>query len=227
MGSLDREVFLRVLKGAPLSVLLALWVFGAMDRKGIMARTGWKKGSVDDALVFLEGLGLVARPHYRLWALADGFYQLPLPLAESPQNGLSGSYPQISEVPKNGLSENYPQAESPKNGTSDAEVPKNGLSALSSSGSRSTTKNEVSPLLPCPKILKTCTEVGIFGKKRTLLATLPHVVEGGPDFVRAHVKHATSIELAIYRLEHNWSLPKANNRYQQEIPEELQDVIQR
>ena len=227
MGSLDREVFLRVLKGAPLSVLLALWVFGPMDRKAIMARTGWKKGSVDDALDFLEGLGLVVRPHYRQWALADGFYQLPLPLAEVPKNGLSESYPQLAEVPKNGTSENYPQVESPKNGTSDAEVPKNGLSAHSSSGSRSTTKNEVSPLLPCPQILKACTEVGIFGKKRTLLATMSHVVEGGPDFVRAHVKHAATIELAIYRLEHNWSLPKAKNGHAQEIPEELKDVIRR
>lgn len=120
--NLEKETFLRVLKGAPLSVLLSLWVHGGMDRKAIMLKTGWKKEAVDDALAFLSDLDLVARPHYRHWALGDGFKHLPFPnlLPESPKNGLSGLIVETAESPKNGTSATALAAESPKNGTSGA-----------------------------------------------------------------------------------------------------------
>lgn len=58
------------LKGAPLSVLLALWRDGATGRKTLIARTGWRKDTVSRALKMLVDMGLIERLHHRRWALA-------------------------------------------------------------------------------------------------------------------------------------------------------------
>lgn len=86
---MDRNTFLVTLKGAPLSVLLALWVFGAMGRRGLSIRTGWDMEVVGRSLERLEVFGLVERVDYRRWRLGSGFVQLPFPLPESGENRLS------------------------------------------------------------------------------------------------------------------------------------------
>lgn len=76
---LNGQTFLRVLKGAPLSVLIGLWVHGGMGQGELRRCTGYDEKTVRDALEFLDALGLVARAHYRKWVLAvDVFGQLPL-----------------------------------------------------------------------------------------------------------------------------------------------------
>ncbi len=158
MSELNKGTFLRVLKGSPLSVLMALWIYGAMDRKQIMVKTGWKKAAVDDALAFLEDLELIERPHYRQWSLASGFYQLPLPFSEieSPKNGLSVLVSANPESPKNGTSADSEKSESPKNGTSAndeiSESPKNGTSGIvGNSESPKNGTSEVVELAESPK----------------------------------------------------------------------------
>ncbi len=59
------------LRGAPLSVLLAL-ASGPKSREQLVQLTGWSQNSVSGALELLHGLGLAVRPHYRCWALAPG-----------------------------------------------------------------------------------------------------------------------------------------------------------
>jgi len=87
VAALDHNTFLRALKGAPLSVLLALWVHGSLGRRALCIKTGYQRDTVGDALLLLEDLGLVVRPSYRKWALASGFFQLPLPNLELPESG--------------------------------------------------------------------------------------------------------------------------------------------
>lgn len=121
MSNLSKHTFLRFLKGAPLSILIGLWVHGAMDRKSLVRRTGWGKTSVDEALVLLEECELINRPHYRKWALSDGFHQLPfanLGLPESPLRGTSAKTIDMPEVPSGGTSANYVNPEVPSGGTS-------------------------------------------------------------------------------------------------------------
>lgn len=118
--NLEKETFLRVLKGAPLSVLLALWVHGAMGRSEISRKTGWKGDTVKDALVFLEGLDLVVRPHYRKWSVSDGFHQLPLPSldAETRKNRTSAVCTKKAETRKSRTSASAKGAETRKSRTS-------------------------------------------------------------------------------------------------------------
>lgn len=90
---IDGKTFLRVLKGAPLSCLMALWLDGSMNQAQLKRRTGYDRKVLKDALEFLEDMTLINRPNYRKWAIADGFKQLPMakfrPIAESGESPLS------------------------------------------------------------------------------------------------------------------------------------------
>lgn len=70
---MDRVGLLRALKGPALSVVMALFLFGAAGRRDLVVRTGWNKDAVGDALLVLENMGIVARVNYRRWALLNGF----------------------------------------------------------------------------------------------------------------------------------------------------------
>ena len=70
--TLSQENVLPELKGAPLSVLLALWQKGPSGRKGLIQRTGWKKDAVSAALKRLVRLKLVVRHNHRQWGVARG-----------------------------------------------------------------------------------------------------------------------------------------------------------
>ncbi|MCP5098864.1 MAG: hypothetical protein GY943_25210, partial [Chloroflexi bacterium] len=104
MSELSKATFLRVLKGAPLSVLIGLWVHGPMGRTQLKRKTGWDLKTLDDALAFLDDLELVTRPHYRKWALADGFKQLPLANLGLPESGNSPSSAQRPLLAESGNS---------------------------------------------------------------------------------------------------------------------------
>ncbi len=212
------DLFLRMLKGAPLSVLMALWVFGSMSRKEIMVRTGWKKAAVDDALALLEGLGLIARPHYRKWALADGFQQLPF----------AHMLPD-SESPKNGLAEGEEGAEGPKNGLSASPTSSSSLLLLPKEDPLPTTSSAAQLELACDEaILAVCDEVGIYGDKRQLLAKLPHVIAAGAEYVRGHVAAAGAVSLAIWRMEQGWRMPEGKkDGSDNQIPDEYKGIVKR
>ena len=222
-----KEMWLREIKGGPVTVLLALWAYGPGNKQHVMRYSGFKKDTVTDALQYLEDLGYVERPHYRKWQVASSFYQLPLPFAEAYQLMLAATQPEqiegevvAAERRKNRLSEqpetqDIELVENPerrKNRSSNAEKRKNRSSALVSSSSTTNYKNKGAELLEKPdnEILKICAEVGIFGKKRELLAKMPHVIEGGADYIHAHIRNVGNrdIGLAIWRMEQGWANPK-------------------
>jgi hypothetical protein len=65
----QQALMLRALHGAPLTVLVALHLFGPMSRRAMCRRTGYKRRAVEEALHVLEEVGLVQRVHYREWRL--------------------------------------------------------------------------------------------------------------------------------------------------------------
>lgn len=82
--------WVRTLKGAPLSVLHALWLYGPSGRDDLVVATGYSINAVSQALAFLEHhLGYIERHHYRQWRLSPNTWQLPLPSLALPE-GSSG-----------------------------------------------------------------------------------------------------------------------------------------
>lgn len=230
---LEKETFLRVLKGAPLSVLVGLWVHGAMSRKDLKRKTGFDLKTVDDALAFLDDLKLVDRPHYRKWCIASGFYQLPLARVGLPE---SGEFPSSGQRPLLVVD----KAESGNSPSSAAESGDSPLSALVVVDRSTTTTREASlanQTPPCPEIVAACARAGIGEPKRSLLAQLPHVVEGGPEYVAWHVAQAKRegqrLGAAIWRMEQGWPMVEeeeeetAVNGLKQQIPPELEGIIRR
>lgn len=72
---------IRTLKGAPLSVMMALWLYGPAGRNELVISTGWGINAVSQALTLLEGhMHCIERANYRQWRLASTLAQLPLPL---------------------------------------------------------------------------------------------------------------------------------------------------
>lgn len=71
-GHKKKALSLPALKGAPLSVLIALWRYGPQDRKALAEGTGWSTDAVGEALHLLVERGLATRRHYRCWEVAQG-----------------------------------------------------------------------------------------------------------------------------------------------------------
>lgn len=104
---------LRRLKGAPLSVLVALALYGEQGRPGLVRRTGWSRSAVSNALNDLVDMGLVQRIHFRGWALREGLgAALLAPLwgqprrAEGEYENLSAVEPAFDEPGAEGMPEN-------------------------------------------------------------------------------------------------------------------------
>ena len=77
------KLALRGLKGAPLSIVIALVMAGnkPTEEKRIVAMTGYSGNTVRRGLEFLEEAGLAKRTkRFGGWMLNDGINQLPLPL---------------------------------------------------------------------------------------------------------------------------------------------------
>lgn len=215
MHGLEKETFLRVLRGAPLTVLMAIWLRGGMCQNDIQRATGYGERATKRALEFLEDLELVHRPHYRKWQLSTGFQQLPL-----------ARFREDDETRKMQVSERE---------TRNAQV-----SALVSSSSNLLTTIDDSETLqnllesPDETILAACKKHKIFGKKQRLLASLPHVVEAGPDYIAYHVqqtkREGQRIGAAIWRMEQGWAMPDDEpevDELAQQIPEHLRGIVKR
>lgn len=205
---MDSRLVLRSLRGAPLSVVMALFMFGGGDRQDLIGWTGYQKGAIDSALRLLEEQGVVVRPSYKRWALSDGAQQLPL-----------------FNYPLNGQLDCGQPVDNPSN------YPLNGQLVTSSSSSNTNKQKENTTQQPDKEILAVCEEVGIYGRKRQTLAQLDYVIENGAGYVRAHVSAVKSrdIGLAIWRMEEGWAAPDVvkGRPLGDQVPERYRDVVKR
>lgn len=180
----------RMLNGAPLSVLVALMLdrqpHGVSWLSGV---TGYSDKPVMAALEFLLEMGFVTRNGRYAWQLADGVQQLPIMREELPAP--------VQE----------PEPEPVENRRGNIPRP----DALDSSSSNLNTL-DIKPLesrddpenLRVPDVLSELDAAGIGEPKRSRLAVLKHVT---PRLVRYHRATCVNTGQAIYRIEHNWRVP--------------------
>lgn len=208
---------LRLLRGAPLSVLYGLWLARAM-RIGVVGNewlersTGYSDKPISQALALLEEYGLAT--HTRVgWALTSGAEQLPLMNLdlEGPDNN--------NPEPSNSFDRATMQSELQAPVADGSAVSRNISESENfrlSSSSRSLNLDSRNENLPLPDsraaesenfrlLLAELDRNGIRDPARSRLAKMPDVTV---DLVRYHCETSTNTGQAVYRIEHNWTIPK-------------------
>jgi hypothetical protein len=182
--------FVRSLKGAPVSILMAFF----FARKALTALelrmwTGYQDEAITVSLRLLVDLGwLTARSARGPWCLTEG-RQLPLmnllenETLNQDESGLTGFSPDSSSSSSSKL--NIPTIEE-----EEEEDHESGLTGFVANK-------------------KALEEAGIREPARSRLAKLAHV---NPEMIAAHVEQARAegweIGTAIYRIEYDWPLPE-------------------
>jgi len=207
-------MMIRGLKGAPISCLLAFIVMRqVLNTQELVRTTGYSDKSVADALAVLSDFGLITRNGRYGWQLADGVAQLPLAV-------LSGEEEPEAEpavVPADQMAIDVLAVEEVSTIVVTEPVTEKGtenfrITSLASGLTRQESSQENYPDLDSrsdPEKLRVnqayaALEVaGIRDPARSRLAKLPHVTG---KLVRYHVQTASSLGLAIYRIEHNWKI---------------------
>lgn len=209
---------LRALKGAPLSVLLALQIARQPVGTAWLSRTtGYSDKPVTSALELLVELGLVTRnSRYNAWQLANGRAQLPL------------TYPELdAEAPADDCEENgnrnysdSPEPVEPEEDDSEAgtgeipvrtgNIPIPGCSIDSSSRSINPNKNLLLPSrenepekIRFEAARKTMAAAGITEPKLDKLARMGHVTA---ELAEYHIRTCEHLGQAIYRIEKGWKI---------------------
>lgn len=215
----------RLLKGAPLSVLLVmLLVKVPVTAEYICRHSGYRFEAVNEALKLLMDYGMVQRLGRYQWQICNGVMQLPLmfdlpdhvsepePSADDESNEADFVDAEIMPVdkPVDNLTEKQPElagtSEKPKSDFGNSEVPssrffnqnpesRNPDSSLASS-SADFGKTEL------PDVLD---EFGIREPARGQILAMPGMTAA---VVRHHCRTANSISLAIWRIKNGWPAPK-------------------
>ena len=208
---------LRGLKGAPISVLMAMILVGQpVGAEWLEDTTGYTYKVVASALRFLSEIGYIQRNGRYHWVITGEVTQMPL---MAPQPELPDPTP----------------AEQP---TSEEPLPENRVGIIPtpepSSSSRvfnldSSKENLLARKPPDPEKFRVDANLqelaaqGIRDPARSRLATLPGVT---PEMIRAHCASCPGkLGQAIYHIEHNWPLPAGS--LQPALPQPPQDLLQR
>ena len=209
-------MMLRTLKGAPLSVLMAL----ALSRqpvgaKWICRQTGYAIDTVHESLLFLEENQFATRNGRYAWQIANGVEQLPFaaPLPDEVENEKEYEKIVVDEIEDEAEYEKIVVDEVENEREYEIIVVPNHLVV----GSRS---KDLKPDLELPPTtrsrspsreklqvdqnLSALHDAGIQEPKRSQLARMNHIT---PRLIRYHVSNAPNLKLAIYRIEHNWTVP--------------------
>ena len=195
---------LRALKGAPVSVFLAL-MFAGRDKIGPVSNewleraTGYSDKPVSQALAVLKDYHLVLQTS-RGWTLANGAVQLPLMVEDSTDN---------NQEPLNSLDRTNPVA----NGEVSRRISESENLRLSSSSRSLNLDSRMDPLQPDSRagesenlrlILAELDQHGIREPARSRLARLPGIQL---ELVKYHLETVPAGQ-AIYRIEHGWPIAK-------------------
>ena len=180
----------RMLKGAPASVLLALiFVHQPVGESWLASVTGYSPMPVRRALIFLAEAGLAQRRgRYSAWSLTEGATQLPLmsdPLTDPVKIGVRSSIIRALEI----------SAESTTTATTTIE----GSEECSSSRVNRALKSSAQTIDPQPELIGMLRQAGIGEPMATRLAGMPHV---NAEYLRAHIRKAQQEEIPTALLIH-------------------------
>jgi len=176
--------FLRTVKGAPLSILVAfILIQEPLGHDYLVRATGWSKDNVTNGLRVLNDLGYIEPlpgQRYCGWVLTDRIHQM----------SLFDSTPIISDSRTTTTYLN--KVRELKSSNSPVECENLGLEAL--------------------EIVKVLTEAGVRGKKVLQLANLPHIsLEYVTNHLEFGRKRKDDLALIIYRMQEGDPMPKIHN----------------
>jgi len=206
---------IRALKGAPISIIMLFLIERRQLSQEYLRRySGYSDEAVHDAVDVLSEFGILQAAGRYEWALADGVKQLPLPIqpdqpTEEPENR------RIAIQAIEAFQEE-PELDKPGQVSSD----NSGANPLASS--RSLIKDSRENLLLAraassgksganSRVADNLAELArhhIREPAKTRLAGLEHV---NPEMIRAHCEGKPPGQ-AIYRIEHNWPVPQAEEK---------------
>lgn len=169
---------LRNLKGAPLSVIIALMLETGMMEKRLAMVTGYSDATIRQALYYLGQSGIVTRVNRITWQIADGVIQLPIMVPDDNQD---------TAKQKNfrfGLSKLINLTESPDESLINLTAkPKN---------------------FRFDEIWKRMQELGYYGERGRMVAGLEHVTV---RMVEYHTRTAPNLNVALLRIQQGWAVP--------------------
>lgn len=202
MTGFERPLNLRALKGAPVSVLLALIIarqdgIGPVSNEYLERETGYSDKPVSQALTVLQDYQYVLQTN-RGWVLAQGAVQLPLMIGDSDNN----------QEAIESLDRTIPVA----NGEVSRRISESENLRLSSSSRSLNLDSRKDPLLPDSRAgeseilrlkLAELDAHGIVEPARSRIARSPGI---SLDEVQYHLETCQGGQ-AIYRIEHHWRIP--------------------
>jgi biotin operon repressor len=188
---------LRTLKGAPLSILMAMILAKQpVSAQYLEAVTGYTDKPIQTGLRMLKEFGYITRNGRYNWQLASNIEQLPLMCNE------------LDDPPSPGeekIEESYPQVVDRGPGNipcPDALVVSRDIKQVNCVNDQLTTR--VDPEKFRSEKLALLDQYGILDPKRGKLARNPHIT---PRAIAYHCETAENTGLAIFRIEHGWRVP--------------------
>lgn len=217
----NAATLLRTLKGAPLSVLAALFLTPtAVSESWLAGMTGYHVQVVRQALTFLgpDGMGLAQRNgRYSGWHLTGEAYQLPLPLQPLPAETENLTASAIISLSRPTTTTTNIEERSDAYAAVAAES--NGSAILSPSVIHSSAE----PVGRVDNLLRTA---GVGEPTRTQLKALAWAT---PEYIQAHIEHGRAngdkINLVIYRIRSGDPQPETPNSLTNQIPAHLAHII--
>ena len=209
---------IRMLRGAPLSVLMVLALaHQPVTVEYLEGATGYTYKSISSALRFLTEMQYVCRTGRYAWQLAQA---VQLPLMAEPEEELDenrvGKIPTPEEdsedcrqddenrVGKIPTPEVVDGENEPENGNRVGKIPT--PDALKLSKLRVNPDSDVNLLtLRAEENFRTMRELGFWGEKAAVVAKMAHV---NPRMIRYWAAHSESLDLALYRIRNNWRVPR-------------------
>ena len=197
---------LRLLKGAPLSVIFALYLAkktqaGPVGQEWIARNTGYTDKPISQALALLEDYGLVRRNSRYAWTLTGEALQLPLmgDILESGGNeALAGAEPEVQDMPDSPVevgSRNISESEKFRLPLASSVIQPESRRDELPPDSRG--QNDAEFL----RVAQELEALGIREPARSRLARQAHVTV---ELVRYHCETSQGTGQAIYRIENNW-----------------------
>lgn len=222
------------LRGAPITILVLLMI----ERKPlameyIRRHTRYSQNTISDSMALLADYGMVIQTARYVYQIADGVQQLPLMAmeldsSEEPEmeNVIDGEFRsqnlRAEDTPQSNLSEVSEIRSQKMRPNSTNKPPDDSRSqkfrarsqnlrpaTLASSSLNLESRNLEKDLARGQQIQKNLECLDRYGVRepaRTRLAHLEHVTE---PLIDTHCQQSPNISLAIYRIEHNWSMDES------------------
>lgn len=235
MRTLLTASMVSALRGAPITILVLMMIeHKPLAMEYVRRHTRYSQNTISDSMALLADYGLVIQTARYTYQIADGVQQLPLMAMEldsgedepEPENVIDAKFRsqnlRAEDAPQSNLSDES-EIRSQKMRPNSTNKPPDGArsqkfrarsqnlrpTTLASSSLNLESRNLEKDLARGQQIQKNLECLDHYGVRepaRTRLAHLEHVNEPLIDY---HCRQSPNVSLAIYRIEHNWSMDES------------------